>query len=258
MPTQLITTRLREMYLYGMAQAWEDQLEHPRASQELSFEERLELLVDREITYRRQRRVTRLLREAHLRLSAHVEDLDFRATRGLDRGMVRTLAQGGWIARHQDVLISGPTGVGKTFIACALADAACRLGHSARYFRVPRLLEELRIAQADGSLSRLMPQLARVELLVLDDFGLAQLDSPGARLLLEVVDDRSERRSTVVASQLPFGSWHEVIKDKTIADAILDRWIHRSHHIVLRGDSLRSDPPTITQGEGLTTAPQED
>ncbi|MDA8217376.1 MAG: IS21-like element helper ATPase IstB [Dehalococcoidales bacterium] len=247
---QMTTTRLRELFLNGMAEALEEQFEHPAATEALSFEERLGLLVDRELTCRRQKRVSRLLREARLRLDAHVEDLDYRASRGLDRSMLRALAQGDWIARRQDVLISGATGVGKTFVACALADAACRLGHSSRYYRVPRLLEELRIAQADGSLSRLMTQLARLDLLVIDDFGLAALDGPAARLLLEVVDDRSERRSTIVASQLPFGSWHDVIGDKTVADAILDRWIHRAHRIVMHGDSLRREPPTVTRQGG--------
>ena len=249
MLTQLTATRLREMYLYGMAEALEEQMEHPAMNAQLSFEDRLSLLVDRELTYRQHKRVSRLLREAHLRLAARMEDLDFRVARGLDRGFMRSLAQGDWIERHQDVLISGATGVGKTFIACALTDAACRTGHSAHYFRVPRLLEDLRIAQGDGSLRRLMAQLARVEVLVLDDFGLSPLDSPGARLLLDVVDDRSERRSTIVASQLPFGTWHDMIKDATIADAILDRWIHRSHHIELHGDSLRREPPAATRQE---------
>ena len=246
---QTTVAKLRKLYLNGMAEAVEEQLEHPAATEALSFEERLDLLVDREITYRQGRRVSRLLREAHLRLDAHVEDIDYRPSRGLDRSVMRSLAQGDWIARRQDVLISGATGVGKTFVACALGDAACRLGHATRYYRVPRLLEELRIAQADGSLSRLMTQLARLDLLLLDDYGLAPLDGPAARLLLEVVDDRSERRSTIVASQLPFGAWHGVIGDKTVADAILDRWIHRAHRIAMRGDSLRREPPAATRQE---------
>lgn len=243
MLTQLTVSRLRELYLYGMAEGLAELLERPSLGEGLSFEERLGLLVDREYTYRQHKRVTRLLREAHLRLAASVEDLDYRASRGLDRGIVRALAQGDWIERQQDVLISGPTGVGKTFLACALADAACRLGHSARYFRVPRLLEDLRIAQADGSYRRLMAQLSRFEVLVLDDFGLAALDAAAGRLLLEVVDDRSERRSTIIASQLPTSAWHGVIADSTVADAILDRWIHKSHRIALQGESLRRESP---------------
>jgi DNA replication protein DnaC len=239
----MTTTRLREMYLYGMAEGLQEQLERPALTEGLSFEERISLLVDREFTYRQQKRVGRLLREAHLRLPAHVEELDFRATRSLDRGLVHSLAQGEWLARHQDVLITGATGAGKTYLACALADAACRLGRSTRYYRVPQLLEDLRMAQADGSYRRLMAQLGRFELLVLDDFGLAPLDGPSGRLLLEVVDDRSERRSTIVASQLPMTAWHDVISDKTIADAILDRWIHRAYRIALQGDSLRRNRP---------------
>lgn len=246
---QTTMTKLHKLYLNGMAEAFEEQLEHPAATETLSFEERLELLVDRELTDRQRRRVSRLLRAARLRLDAHVEDLDYRPSRGLDRMMMRSLAQGEWIERRRDVLISGATGVGKTFVSCALGDVACRLGHTTRYYRVPRLLEALRIAQADGSLSRLMTQLARLDLLILDDYGLAPLDGAGARLLLEVVDDRSERRSTIVASQLPFGSWHDVIGDKTVADAILDRWMHRAHHITMRGDSLRREPPSSTEQE---------
>ncbi|MHB1865790.1 MAG: IS21-like element helper ATPase IstB [Candidatus Saccharimonadales bacterium] len=190
--------------------------------------------------YRKNRRVARLLREARLRQTgACMEDVDYRTPRGLDRSVMESLGRGQWIERHQDVLISGPTGVGKSWIGCALANAACRLGHSARYARVPRLLEEIRLSQGDGSYERLMIQLGRVEVLVLDDFGLAPLSATEGRLLLEVVDDRSERKSTVVASQLPVQDWHGLIADATVADAILDRWVHRAHRITLQGDSLR-------------------
>ena len=227
------------MYLYGMAEGLEEQLERPAGVEGLSFEDRLALLVEKEYSYRRDRRVARLLREARLRQSACMEDIDYRAPRGLDRGLMQGLGQGDWIERHQDVLVSGPTGVGKTWISCALGNAACRLGRSVRYARVPRLLEEIRVAQGDGSYGRMMTQLSRVDVLILDDFGLAPLSAVEGRLLLEVVDDRSERRSTIVASQLPLEEWHGVMVDATVADAILDRWVHRAHRVTLQGDSLR-------------------
>ena len=232
--------QLRELSLHGMAQALEEQFERPASIEGLGFEDRLGLLVDRERTHRRNRRVDRLLREAHLRQTAAcMEDMDYRSSRGLDRGVMQDLAKGQWIERHQDVLISGPTGVGKSWISCALGNAACRNGHSVRYARTPRLMEEIRISQGDGSYERLMAHLGRVDVLILDDFGLAPLTATEGRLLLEVVDDRFERRSTVVASQLPLADWHGLIGDATVADAIMDRWVHRAHKIAMRGDSLR-------------------
>lgn len=235
-----IFTQMRELSLHGMVEAFTEQIERPTAVEGLGFEERLGLLIEREHTYRKDRRVARLLREARLRqTSACMEDVNYRTPRGLDRSVMESLARGHWVERHQDVMISGPTGVGKSWIGCALANAACRLGHSARYARVPRLVEEIRLSQGDGSYERLMTQLGRVDVLVLDDFGLVKLSATEGRLLLEVVDDRSERKSTVVASQLPTEDWHGQIADATVADAILDRWLHRAHRITLHGDSLR-------------------
>ncbi|MEW6048852.1 MAG: IS21-like element helper ATPase IstB [Bacillota bacterium] len=212
--------KLRAMHLLGMAEALAHQSQQPDMGR-LSFEERLGLLVDEEWTYRQNRRLQRLLKEAKLRLAAVPEDIDYTASRGLDRPTVQTLLRGEWIRSHQSVLISGPTGVGKTFLACALAHAACRQGFSARYYRLSRLLSELALARADGSYPKRLAQLGRTEVLVLDDWGLAPLNPSEGRELLEVIDDRAQRRATIVASQLPIENWHGVIADPSIADAIL-------------------------------------
>ncbi len=230
--------KLYEMRILGMGQALSGQLEQP-AVQELSFEERMALLVDHEYTYRRNKRQTRLLKQAKLRLSAAVEDVDFRHPRGLDKNLVLTLGNAEWIRSAHNTLIVGPTGTGKTFIACALANAACRQGLSARYFRMSRLLTDLTLARADGSYPKLLTRLAKTHLLILDDWGLAPMPSQEARDVLEIIDDRAGVRSTLVVSQLPLAEWHATIADPTVADAILDRLLHQSHRIVLRGDSMR-------------------
>jgi len=238
--------RLHEMRLKGMAQALVAQSQQPDVLA-LSFEERLSLLVDQEWTYRRDRRLRRLLKEAKLRLPACIEDIDYRHPRGLDRAVIRSLANCEWIAAHQNVLITGPTGVGKTFIACALANAACRHGFSARYYRVPRLLSELAMAKGDGSYPRLMNKLAKTHLLVLDDWGLMPLSAADARDLLEIIDDRSQTRSTIIASQLPIDHWHATIADPSLADALLDRLIHNAHKLILKGESMRKVTNTSQQ-----------
>lgn len=230
--------KLREMRLSTMARAYVDQTQDVQA-QDLTFEERLGLLVDHEWTYRRNRRQERFLREAHLRLRADPDAVDYHAPRGLDKGVMRRLLDCAWIPQHHNVTITGPTGVGKTFLACALGVAACRHGYSVRYHRLPRLLTDLTIARGDGSYPRLITALAHVNLLILDDWGLADLSSSQGRDLLDLVDERSGRRSTLVASQLPFDRWHAVIQDPTIADAVLDRLIHDAYPLVLKGESLR-------------------
>lgn len=181
------------------------------------------LLVDQEYTYRTNRRLARHLKEAKLRMSACMEDIDYRHPRGLDRVVVRSLATCEWLRTHQNVAITGPTGVGKSFLASALANAACRQGFSARYYRVPRLLSELAIAKGDGSFPKLLTQLARIHLLVLDDWALTPMGPVEARDMLEVIDDRYQTLSTIVATQLPIEQWHETIADPSVADAILDR-----------------------------------
>jgi DNA replication protein DnaC len=238
MLTQPTIERLRALHLRGMAEALAGQQQQPDV-QGLSFEERLGLLVDLEWAYRQNRRLARLLKTAKLRLPACMEDIDYQQPRGLDRAVMRHLATCQWIQEHQHVLICGPTGVGKTYIACALANAACRLGFNTRYYRVPRLLQDLATAKADGSFPRLMDTLARTEVLALDDWGLAPLSAAESRDVLEVIDDRSQKRSTIVASQLPLDHWYGSIADPTVADAILDRLIHGSHKLVLKGESMR-------------------
>ncbi len=243
--------RLRELQLTGMAAALEEQQGVPDI-QSLSFEDRLALLVEREATVREDRRLTRLLRQARLRLPASVEELDFRSARGLDRSVVLRLAGCGWIRRHEVVLISGATGTGKTFLACALAQAACRRGLSSRYFRLSRLLEELALARGDGSYPKFMDRLQKTALLVLDDYGLAPLNQSERRDLLEVLEDRTGRRATLVTSQLPLDHWHEVVGDATLADAILDRLIHHAHRITLKGGSMRKKKPKTNSSDVAT------
>jgi DNA replication protein DnaC len=221
-----------------MAQALAEQLAMPDAAK-LSFEDRLALLLERETTSRDDRRLTRLLQVAKLHIPACVEDLDFRSPRGLDRSLVLRLASGQWIRDHDNVLISGATGTGKSYIACAFGHSACRLGLSTRYFRFSRLLSQLALARADGSYPKLLDRLAKTQLLVLDDFGLAPLSDPERRDLLEVLDDRYSTRATLVTSQLPFDHWHDVLADATFADAILDRLVHNAHRITLKGPSMR-------------------
>jgi len=246
--------KLFALNLAGMARALAEQRETP-AYAELPFEDRLGLLVDREATERENRRLERYRRAAKLRLSAAIEDVDFRAARGLDRGVLLDLAASRWVAARQQVLITGPTGVGKTYLACALADAAIRAGHSALYLRVPRLLTELATARLDGRLPRLLAAWARIDVLVLDDFALQPLTDAQAADLLEVIEDRAGLRSTIVTSQLPVALWHEGLGEPTVADAICDRLLAGAHRIELSGASLRRSEPRTAQAAPVTDAP---
>jgi DNA replication protein DnaC len=247
--------KLQALALGGMARAFEEQLASS-AYAELSFEERLGLLVDREEQDRENRRLARRLKAAKLRSDAVIEDVDFRAPRGLDRATILSLAESHWVDAHRNVLVTGPTGVGKTFLACALAQAAIRRGHTALYLRLPRLLDELVLARADGRLPRLMAAWARVEVLVLDDLGLQPVAPARAADLLEVIEDRAGLRSTIVTSQLPIGHWHEALGEPTVADAILDRLVHGAYRLELRGASMRrtqepADGPPGPDGASL-------
>jgi DNA replication protein DnaC len=230
--------RLHELRLLGMAAALEEQAGMPQ-THDLSFEDRLALLLEREVSCRGDRRLTRLLQLAKLRLSACIEDIDFRKPRGLDKALVLRLASCTWIGNSEAVLISGATGTGKSFIACALGQSACRHGFTTRYYRFSRLLGELALARADGSYPKLLEKLARTQLLILDDFGLSPLTDSERRDLLEVLEDRYDRRATLITSQLPFDHWHAVVGDTTFADAILDRLVHHAHRINLKGASMR-------------------
>ena len=234
-PTQ---ERLLALGLTGMAKALDDQRRQPDLAA-LSFEERLALLLDRETTERENKRLVTRLRFAALRQEAIVEDVDLRAPRGLDRPLFLNLAAGDWISRKQNLLIIGPTGVGKSWLACALGHKACRDDRSVAYHRLPRLLEALALARGDGRYARLLKAIGRVQLLILDDWGLAPLTGEQRRDLLEIMDDRHGRGSTIVTSQVPVDHWHEVIGDPTIADAVLDRLVHNAHRLLLKGESLR-------------------
>ncbi|WP_455285889.1 IS21-like element helper ATPase IstB [Cupriavidus necator] len=244
-------TQLRTLKLDGFADGLEEQLTQPGAAS-LSFEERLSLLVDREASWRDDRRRTRLLKQARLKYpQAAIEDLDTRSGRGVDSRSLTSLALGDWVEAGYSLLISGPTGAGKSWLACALAQYACRRGHSALYLRVPRLAEELRVRHGNGGFTKWLLQVARVDVLLLDDWGMAPLDAMVRNDLLEMIDDRAAGKATIVTSQLPIEHWHSWIGDETIADAMLDRLMQRHHRITLTGESLRkaSPKPTILEQE---------
>jgi DNA replication protein DnaC len=237
--------KLHALKLTGMAAALADQSATPDIT-DLTFEERLGLLVDRELTERDNRRMSSRLRRAKLRHTAILEDIDYRHSRGLDKGLVQSLAGCQWVKEHLNVLITGPTGVGKTWLACALAHKACREGYTAQYVRLTRLLRELTIAKGDGQYAKLLTNLAKVDVLILDDWGLMKLSAENRRDLLEVLEDRHGRRSTIATSQLPMDQWHDVIGDATLADAILDRLVHNAYKINLRGESMRKRQAKLT------------
>jgi DNA replication protein DnaC len=239
MMLEITLGKLNQLKLAGMAEGLTEQALSTLYS-ELSFEERLGLLVDREMSVRDNRRLTNLLRGAKLRYaSACPEEIDFRTPRGLSKEVILSLMQNGWVKGKQNVIITGPTGSGKTFIACALANSACRSGYSAHYIRLPRLLQELHIARADGSYGKLLSRLAKYAILIIDDWGLAKLGDKERRDILEVLEDRHGITSTVIASQIPTDKWHDTIGDPTIADAVLDRLVHNAHQITMKGESMR-------------------
>jgi DNA replication protein DnaC len=238
--------KLLALRLGSMAEAWQTQQRDAKASS-LAFDERFALLVDAEYLARDNRRLGRLLKDAELRIPhACIEDVDTANNRGVDRAMLRQLAMETWVAEHLNVLVTGPTGVGKSYIASAIGQAACRRRRRVLYKRVPRLFDELALARADGSYAKVLARLAKTDVLILDDLGLGSPTEAQRHDLLEVMEDRYGSRSTVVTSQLPIPKWHDWLGDPTLADAVLDRLVHNAYKLDLRGDSRRKEMPTQT------------
>lgn len=236
--------QLKNLKLSGMTQAFSEQLEQPPL-QDLSFEERFALIVDREVLYRSNRRVANLLRNAKLKQQAMAENVDYRHQRNLDKNKFATLLSCNFIYKRHNLLITGSSGCGKSYLACAIGHQACRFGLSVRYLSLPRFLEEIIIAHADGSYSKLLNQILKIDLLLLDDFGLVPNLTPEQRRdLFNIVDDRHQTKSTIITSQLPVKNWHDYIGEPTIADAVLDRLLENSHRIELKGLSLRKEKNT--------------
>ena len=241
-----IFDKLQTLRFFGMLNALEDQMKMPDI-EKLSFDERFGLLIDREMIDRQNRRFKTRLRKAKLRQNACLEDIDFRHPRGLDKSVIMQLASGQWIKEANNLLIVGPTGVGKTYLACALAHKACQLDYSALYFRLPRLLQQLDIAKGDGRYEKLLKSFAKTNLLIIDDWGLKKLIKEQSHDLLEIFEDRHCLRSVLITSQLPVDHWHEIIGNPTLADAILDRLVHNAYRINLKGESMRKKKSKLTK-----------
>lgn len=234
-----IEDQLRQLRLPGVREALELQLTQPATYDELGFSERIELLFNNEITCRENRKIQRLIRQARFRLPASLSDIDYQQRRSLKKDTIAQLSQLDWLKHHQNVLIEGPTGTGKTYLACAIGRHCCERGITVRYFRAPRLFETLTIAHGDGSFPNLLKQLAKTQLLIIDDWGLEPLTKSQRNDLLEITDDRHGVSSTIITGQLPISQWHEIFGDPTVADAILDRVIHNAQKLKLKGESMR-------------------
>ena len=242
--------KLNAMKLSAMAQAFSEQMQQPDLAS-LTFEERFGLLVDQQMTDLENRRMQNRLRNAKLRLSASIEDLEFRESRNLNRSQMMSLAQNQWVKSHHNILITGPTGAGKSYLACALAQKACRDGHTTFYQRLPRLLHDIAIARHDGRYHKLITQVTKCEVLVLDDLLISPLSQDDQRELLEIVEERYDRKATIVTSQLPIKAWHDAMQDPTLADAILDRLVHNAYKVELKGESMRKKRTTLTEKPNL-------
>ncbi len=235
--------KLISMHLNGMAEALKEQVSQGDVS-ELSFEERVGLLVDREWSHREERRLRRRLQSARLKQSACVENIDYRNHRGLDKKVIYDLITCRWIRAGRNLILTGPTGIGKSWIACALGEKACREGYTVQYARIPRLIHELCIARADGSFLKTLTRLAKIDLLILDDWALAPIEGQAQHDILEVIDDRVGKRSIIVTSQLPVEKWHDMVQDPSTSDAIMDRLLSKATNINLKGGSLRREGGT--------------
>lgn len=237
---------LNTLGLAAMAQAFQEQMNCPDMAA-LSFEERFGLIVDFQMTANENRRMRNRLKSARLRVAASIEDLDFRSDRNLDRATIMSLTQNQWVKRHHNILITGPTGAGKSYLACALAHKACRDGHTTFYHRLPKLLQDIALARLDGRYPKLMAALVKCEVLILDDLLITPLARDDQKELLEIIEERYDRKATIVTSQLPIKAWHDAMQDKTVADAILDRLVHNAYKLEITGkESMRRKKSTLT------------
>lgn len=246
MLTQPTIEKLNSMKLTAMAKAFADQMQCPDITQ-LAFEERFGLIVDHQMTDLENRRMQNRLKKAKLRLPASLEDLDFKQGRGLDRSTVMSLALNQWVKSHHNILVTGPTGAGKSYLACALAQKACRDGYATLYQRVPRLLQEIAVSRLDGRYAKLIAPISKCEVLILDDLLISPLTREEQRELLEIVEERYDRKATIVTSQLPVKAWHDAMQDPTLADAILDRLVHNAYKLELKGESMRRKRSMLDQ-----------